>query len=254
MNHNSPTARIAIIGAGSGIGLATARLLASQGHRVGVASRNARSLQSLADEFPDSVVWETLDVTDPTAPEALDRLIAKMGGMDCYLHVAGIGHDSLQLDIATELSMTDTNVNGFTRMIDSVYNYFRHHNGGRGHIAAITSVAGTNGIGYLAAYSATKRYQQTYLRALNQLSACEKLKIRFTDLRPGWVSTPLLKPGNRYPMLMNPDHVAAKIARALRRKRRVQVIDWRWNIVVGLWRLIPNALWVRLRINPGELG
>ena len=35
---------------------------------------------------------------------------------------------------------------------------------------------------------------------------------------------------------------------ALAKRKRVAVIDWRWNVVVGLWRLLPNALWVRMPV------
>ena len=45
-----------------------------------------------------------------------------------------------------------------------------------------------------------------------------------------------------------------RIARALKSRARVAVIDWRWNILVGLWRLIPNALWVRLPIPVDSLA
>ncbi len=245
---------IVIVGASSGIGLAVTRRLAQSGCLLGIASRNAKALESLAKEFPDNIVWERLDVTDADCGQSLQRLIEKTGGMDCYFHIAGIGHDSNNLDPERQSAMTATNVDGFTRMVDAAFRYFRDNNNGEGHIAAITSIAGTNGLGQLAAYSSTKRYQQIYLRSLNQLASIKRLRIRFTDLRPGWVKTPLLPEGNSYPMLMDAEKVAMKIERALKRRRRVQIIDWRWNIVVALWRLIPNSIWVKLRINPGSLG
>ena len=122
------------------------------------------------------------------------------------------------------------------------------HQGTRGHIAAVTSVAGTNGIGRLSAYSASKGACQKWLVALEQLSNNSAAGITFTDIRPGWIRTPLLEPNCKYPMTMTLDYAVPLILKAIVRKRRVAVIDWRWNIVVGLWRMIPNALYTHLNI------
>ena len=86
--------------------------------------------------------------------------------------------------------------------MDTAFDYFRKQGGG--HLAAISSIAGTKGLGAAAAYSASKRYQNTYLDALAQLSRMQRLDIRITDIRPGFVDTPLLREG-KYPMLMRPE-------------------------------------------------
>ena len=78
----------------------------------------------------------------------------------------------------------------------------------------------------------------------------ERLDLRFTDIRPGFVATPLLK--HPYPMLMRPERVADRIVRALQRKRRRVVIDGRYALLVYFWRLIPNGLWERLNIRAKE--
>ena len=123
--------------------------------------------------------------------------------------------------------------------------YFRRQGGG--HLAAISSIAGTKGLGAAAAYSASKRYQNTYLDALAQLSRMQRLDIRITDIRPGFVDTPLLREG-KYPMLMRPEKVAARIVRALEQRKRRIVIDRRYAVLVFFWRLIPEWLWERLPI------
>lgn len=240
--------RVVIMGATSGIGLNLAEKLALEGMQLGVAGRKTEVLRELQQKYPSQIHYATIDITAADAADKLQGLIGRMGGMDVYVHVAGIGFDSDPLEPAKEIATMQTNVVGFTRMIDAAYLYFREHHGGHGHIAAVTSVAGTNGIGRLAAYSASKRFQQTYLRALNQLANINGLKIKFTDIRPGWIRTPLLDPDRNYPMIMQLPYAVGKIASAIERKARVAVVDWRWNIVVGLWRLIPNALWVRLAI------
>ena len=87
-----------------------------------------------------------------------------------------------------------------------------------------------------------------YIDALDQLSRMQKLNISFTDIRPGFVATPLLKSSKRYPMLMHAPIVALDIVDALRRKKRVAIIDWRFRLLVGFWRLIPKWIWLRLPV------
>lgn len=242
------------MGGTSGIGLNVAERLAAEGMRVGVAGRKVEVMKELQKKYPGQVFYSRIDVTDEGAPERLRDLIRRMEGMDVYFHIAGIGYDNDDLDPEKEIATMQTNVVGFTRMLDAAFRYFRDERAGFGQIAAITSVAGTNGIGHLAAYSASKRFQQTYLRALNQLATIQKLHIKFTDIRPGWVRTPLLDDHRNYPMIMQLPYAVPRIIRALRRRSRVAVVDWRWNIFVGLWRLIPNCLWVRLPVQVDSLA
>lgn len=241
------------MGATSGIGLKVAECLAASGVKVGVAGRNVAVLQGLKEKYPQAVEYEAIDVTSSDAAELLRGLIDRIGGMDCYLHISGVGFDNEALDPIKECLTIDTNVAGFAELVGFAYRYFRDECGGRGHIAAVTSVAGTNGLGRLAAYSASKCFNQCYLRALNQLAVTQKQHIAITDIRPGWVRTPLLLDSESYPMTMQADCVARRIIKAVRLRKRVCVIDWRWNIVVGLWRLIPNWLWVKLPISVGSL-
>lgn len=241
------------MGATSGIGLGVARALAKAGHTLGVAGRKRDIFEKIKAEYPDNVSYEVIDIEKPEALEKMDSLIDRMGGMDSYFHISGIGRSNDALDVEIELKTMNTNVIGFTRMIDNAFRYFCDRNEGHGHIAAITSVAGTKGIGAMAAYSASKRFQQNYLMALEQLATLKHLNIRFSDIRPGWIRTPLLNDGEHYAMLMSQDYALPKILRSFMRQRRVSVIDWRWNLVVGLWRLIPNSIWVKLPIIPGRL-
>lgn len=245
--------KIIIMGASSGIGLHVAEALLSRGLRVGLASRHTATLHELSGKYPGLVEYESIDVTHRDAPEKLERLIAKLGGMDIYLHVSGIGVPNSELDPQKEAEVINTNASGLVRMTSAAYNYFRD-NGRKGQIAAITSVAGTKGIGQLSAYSASKKCGQTYLVALEQLAHEEGVDIAFTDIRPGWVRTPLLNDDASYPMEMSVEEVVPLVIKAIVRKKRVAVIDWRWNIAVGLWRCIPNILWTRMQIPLSSTG
>lgn len=240
------TKRIVIVGATSGIGLETARRFIAAGWTVGAAGRRAEELERLRAEAPQNVVTERIDIMSEDADEALLRLVGRMGGMDVYLHVAGVGFQNPQLGEDVEMLTAATNVAGFTRMVSAAYRYFAAHGGGR--IAAVSSIAGTRGLGMAAAYSASKRYQNTYLDSLAQLARMAQLDIRFTDIRPGFVATPLLDDGKRYPMLMRPERVARRIFDAVLRGRRSVVVDARYAVLVFFWRLIPRFVWERLPI------
>lgn len=237
--------RIVIIGATSGIGKETALLFARRGWRVGAAGRRENLLMQLKASMPAAFETQVLDVTATDAPEQLDQLIRKLGGMDVFLLCSGIGTQNPSLQPEPELHTATTNVGGFIRMTTAAFNYFKTQGGG--HLAAITSIAGTKGLGIAPAYSATKRFQNTYLDALAQLARMQHLHIRVTDIRPGFVDTDLIK-GRRYPMTMSASHVARRLVKAVERKERVVTIDWRYRILVFFWKLIPRWLWEKLPI------
>ena len=237
--------RAIIIGATSGIGEEVAKLLIQQGWHIGIAGRREEALEKLQATAPGQIEIQRLDVTDSDAPTLLETLIRKLGGMDLFFLSSGIGSQNPDLKPEIELNTARTKVEGFTRMVTAAFNHFKPHGGG--HIAVISSIAGTKGLGIAPAYSATKRFQNTYIEALAQLSRMQHLNIHFTDIRPGFVATDLLKSG-KFPMLMQANQVAKSIVRALNRKKRVIVIDGRYRVVVFFWRMIPRWLWERLPI------
>ena len=238
--------KVIIIGATSGIGREVALVYIAQGWTVGVAGRREAELESLRAMAPEQVFTQVLDVTKNDAAEHLQTLINKVGGMDLFLLSSGIGKQNYTLDTEIELATAATNVEGFIRMTNAAYHYFEKQ--GHGHLAVISSIAGTKGLGAAAAYSATKGFQHMYMDALDQLSRMQKLNISFTDIRPGFVATPLLKSSKSYPMLMEAPIVALDIVDALERKKRVAIIDWRFRLLVGFWRLIPKWIWLRLPV------
>ena len=238
--------RVVIIGASSGMGLEVAKLLLEEGHLLGVAARREDRLQALKQLAPDRVETATIDVTAEDAPTRLRALIDRMGGMDLFFYSSGIGKQNRTLTPDIELNTVNTNGMGFTRMVGEAYRYFAER--GEGHIAAITSIAGTKGLGPAPSYSATKAFQNVYLEALEQQSNARGLKIRFTDIRPGFVNTDLLNDDFNYPMMLKPDKVARQIVHALHSKRHVKVIDWKYAILTPLWRLLPRPLWRHLKL------
>ena len=234
-----------VMGASSGIGFEVAKLLLDKGWKLGLAARRTEPMEEMRKVYPEQVVVKSIDVTRCDASELLMELIETLDGVQLYLHVAGIGKQNRQLEPTVEARTVATNVAGFTCMVDTVFGYMATNGGG--HIAVISSVAGTKGLGPAPSYSASKAYQSTYIQALEQLSNSRKLNISFTDIRPGFVDTNLLT-GDSYPMLMQKGPVARQVVRAIERKRHICIIDWRYRALVFLWRRLPNWLWRRFRL------
>ena len=172
-----------VIGASSGIGREVTRLLIREGWTVGAAARREERLKELG-----AAAIEKIDVTQEDAPARLRTLIGHIGGMDLFFYASGIGKQNRELEEGIELATMQTNAMGFTRMIGEAYRYFAEQ--GRGHIAAITSIAGTKGLGPAPSYSATKAMQNVYLQALEQQANSRGLK-RLRRYRPARRRLPL---------------------------------------------------------------
>ncbi len=268
-----------VMGATSGIGMEVASLLAQRGWQVGIAGRRIDRLEEvkrntnlLISESPKAskgeiACYQQIDVTSPEAPSLLLKLIEKLGGMDLYFHSSGIGWQNNSLDIEKEMKTVETNGLGFVRMVDTAFNWFakqsqeqdkgqelsqeQNSDKGKGNdtyrIACITSIAGTKGLGAAPAYSATKRFQNHYLECLTQQAHMHHLPIAITDIRPGFVKTDLIA-GSNYPLQLTPQEVAQQIVNAIERGKTVKTIDWKYSILVSLWRMIPRWIWTRLTI------
>ena len=235
------TKRAIVIGASSGIGREVALLLMKDGWSVGVAARREELLRELG-----AAAWQQIDVTQDDAAARLRQLIAALGGMDLFFYASGIGKQNRELREDIELATMQTNALGFTRMVGEAYRYFAEQ--GSGHIAAITSIAGTKGLGPAPSYAATKAMQNVYLQALEQQAHARGLNIRFTDIRPGFVDTALLSGDFHYPMMLKPEAVAKDIVRAIRNRRHIRVIDWKYRLLTAVWRRIPRCVWRRMKL------
>lgn len=248
MMKSSHTKSAVVMGATSGIGYEVALLLAQRGWQVGVAGRREEILSQLVKQQPGIVAYEVIDVNSPQATEGLQRLIAKLGQMDLYFHSSGIGFQNSSLDAEKELSTIATNCLGMARLVGEAFRYFASHPEREAELAVISSIARTKGLGAAPAYSASKRFTSHYLECLCQLKRIRGLHhIHLTDIRPGFVRTPLIE-GSRFPMQLDAREVAETIVRAIERRKAVVTINWLYRLLVWCWQLIPRWLWIRMRI------
>jgi short-subunit dehydrogenase len=243
--------RAIIIGATSGLGREVARTLVKQGVIVGIAGRRVERLKELQEEFgAERVHIAEMDVTTQEATDQLDSLIAKVGNPDLLLYASGIGKQNPELNLEIELNTVATNSMGMVRLVAHFLRYVKQSASydakHKAHIAVITSVAGTKGMGSAPAYSATKSMQSTYLSALAQYVRMYDIPALFSDIRPGFVATEILNPEKHYPMLMTPAEATRHILKGLKRKKRVIIFDWKFKLLVLFWRLIPRCIWERM--------
>ena len=127
---------VIIMGATSGIGEALAVRFAALGCDLAIAGRRADRLQAIASKISSEhnvrVIWSEIDVRREDAPLKISHLASEIGGVDLYIHAAGIGHENVELDPKIEMNTVDTNASGFVRCIDAVVTLLRSQGtGGR---------------------------------------------------------------------------------------------------------------------------
>ena len=237
--------KILIVGATSGIGRALFELYASQGHEVAVVGRRQEMLDEMCRQHSQGTAYAyRADVTDVVStPVWLDGVWKDMAVVDVVIVSAGVGELNPQLEYAKEVATLNTNVVGWTCLVDEVFNRFLAQ--GRGHLAVISSVGGQRGEPSAPAYTATKAFQINYAEALRKKARKSGLPIYVTDIRPGFVDTKMAQ-GEGLFWVMPAEKVALQIARAIRRRRSVAVVTKRWRPIHFLWRHLPRFVYDRL--------
>jgi NADP-dependent 3-hydroxy acid dehydrogenase YdfG len=180
---------IAITGASSGIGAATARRLARAGSPVVLGARRTDRLDELAAEIRAAGGRAEVVAVDVTVPADLHRLVeaavAAFGRLDVLVSNAGIGPISRLSARRTADwdAMIDVNVRGLLHGIDAALPVFEEQ--GRGHFVTIVSTAGLKIVPTMAVYAGTKNAVRTILEGLRQESTDGVVKT--TAISPGYV-------------------------------------------------------------------
>jgi NADP-dependent 3-hydroxy acid dehydrogenase YdfG len=185
---------VAITGASSGIGEATARLLAERGAAVVLGARRTDRLDALAREIRDSGGRAAVRATDVTRAADLESLVAlaveEFGRLDVLVGNAGISRIGpvADGDLAGWSAMIDVNVRGVLHGIAAALPVFRRQ--GRGHLVTTVSTSGLKIVPTQAVYAGTKNAVRTLLEGLRQESTDGVL--RTTSISPGFVRTELV--------------------------------------------------------------
>jgi NADP-dependent 3-hydroxy acid dehydrogenase YdfG len=229
---------VAITGASSGIGAATARALVEAGANVALSGRRKERLDALADELgQDRVVAVTGDVRYAEHNEALVQgAVARWGRLDTVVANAGIGAYGGILDLSDEQlrEMVDTNYLGTVWSVRAAVRHMRAQGDG-GDIVILASVAGFRGGADEAVYAGTKHAQVGLGGSLDRELRQEG--IRVTLVCPAGTSTEFAIGAGREegsPVLesyLRPEDVAHAVRVVLEQPRSVRTTVWQlWSM------------------------
>jgi NADP-dependent 3-hydroxy acid dehydrogenase YdfG len=185
---------VAITGASSGIGAATARLLADRGAKVALGARRTERLDELAAQIRKGGGHATVCRVDVTRRQELERLVDQAvhewGRLDVLVGNAGVARVAPIGDLAVEdwSAMIDVNLRGVLHGIAAALPVFRRQ--GHGHLVTTVSTSGLKIVPGQAVYAGTKNAVRTLLEALRQESTDGVL--RTTAISPGYVRTELI--------------------------------------------------------------
>lgn len=236
MSNNIEGKVVVITGASSGIGEATAVLLAERGAKLVLGARRIERLEKLESRI-SSVGGEAVPIKtdvrkrdDVTA--LVDLALDRFGKIDVFVNNAGIGPISLldELRVDDWMNMIDINIKGPLYGIAAALPVFRRQ--GFGHFVNTLSTAGLTVTPTMAVYAGTKNAMRTIAEGLR----LESGGLRVTNISPGFVNTdfadsmtnPEIKAGivkQRDEMAISPDAIARAIAFAIEQPDNVDVND-----------------------------
>lgn len=221
---------VIITGASSGIGEATAKLLASKGAKVVLGARREQRLRHLVDEIQNAggqAVYQVMDVVNPADNAAIVKLAKEtFGRIDVIFLNAGIMPNSPLSALKTDEwhQTVDVNIKGVLNGVAAVLPTFIRQKSG--HVIATSSVAGLKAYPGGAVYGGTKWFVRDFMEVLRMESAQEGTNIRTATIYPAAINTELLDritdPGVAEKMTalyqqygISPDRVANVVAFAI---------------------------------------
>ena len=228
--------RVWLIGASSGIGEATAKLLMQRGARVALTSRNRDALTALADGNAHVAI---ADVTDRVSLQAaFDGVIAAFGDIDLAIINAGTHQPvrAWELDAQAAEKLVQVNLVGAINAAALLAPYFAQR--GRGRLAVTASVAGYGGLPSGLVYGATKAALINFAETLYLDLAPKGVAVHL--INPGFVKTPLTDLNNfRMPALIEANEAAREILAGIERGEFEIHFPKRFTGLLKVLKLLP---------------
>lgn len=242
---------ILVIGATSAIATACVRLWANKGVAFFLSGRNSEKLNAIADDCRvrgAEVNTFSIDLADISQHNAMFAEIAnKFNNIDIVLIAHGTLPEQSKCEKDVDLTLQELNTNAVATiaMLTRLANIMEEQ--GKGSIAVITSVAGDRGRPSNYVYGSAKAAVATF---------CEGLRVRLfksgvylTDIRPGFVDTPMTQ-GLPLPqkLVASPETVAKQIVKGIERHSNVLYVPKFWALIMLIIRSIPNFIFKRLKL------
>ncbi|WP_159021575.1 SDR family NAD(P)-dependent oxidoreductase [Formosa sp. L2A11] len=223
-----------IIGGTSGIGQGITDVLVSNKFKVGITGIEKATIEELENSKKENFKAEYLDCINSNTSETITELVNWLGGLDILIFSAGIGNLNKDLGYKVENNANKLNVLAFTEVADWSYRFFKKQ--GHGHFVSVSSISGLFGSRVAPAYHAAKAYQVSYLEALSQKATKDRksgLPIYTTDVRPGFVITPLTE-GKRLFWAATKEEAGIQIYNLIKKKKNIGYVSRRWRLVAIL--------------------
>jgi len=238
--------QVAIItGASSGIGWALARTLAAEGCKVGLVARRREQLAELAAEIEKHGGMAAFAMADVSQREqavaAIREVAARLGPVDLLIANAGVGAPTTiePFNVGDVEQMFRVNVLGVVYSLEAVLPQMLER--GRGHLAAVSSLASYKGLPGESAYTASKAAVNVFLEGLRIQLRSKGIAV--TTICPGFVKTPMTEVNKfKMPWLLTADAAARRIVQALKRKRKVYNFPWQLSLFMKCARWAPDWL------------
>jgi len=248
-----PGEKIAVVtGASSGIGEATARLLAEKGWRCVLVARREDRLRAVADEIGAEV--EACDVGDRDAVEAMAaRILGRHPQIHLLVNNAGMPARGtfLVVDPETIRRVTDVNYLGGVWCTRALLTGLRGAAaaGDGAHVVNLVSVAGTTAFAPAGAYAAAKHAQLAFSRSL--AAALRGSGIAVHAVLPGFVETEgfpqkgVLRSRLLGRFVIQPPRVAEAVVRAVERGKREVTVPWFPYRIISIAQVLAPGLIAR---------
>ena len=232
--------KIVLIGASTGIGRSLAELYASLGHEMVISSRRTVLLQEIKDKYPKTKI-HVLEMDVAQTDESrlkMEEAEQLLNGIDLVIINAGVGFQKATYE--QEMNTIDINVRGFTALAQWSYKYFAKK--GNGHLVGVSSLASQTGSAYSPEYHASKAFMSNYMSGLRMRSSKFNPNVYVTDIRPGFVDTPMTKQNKGMFWVATPEKAAQQIVVAIAARKKVVYVTKRYQLIALLLNLLPEWL------------
>ncbi|HUF05100.1 MAG TPA: SDR family NAD(P)-dependent oxidoreductase [Aridibacter sp.] len=238
-----------LTGASSGIGAEMAVQMARKGAIPGLLARRESELEKVAESVRsaggEARVFSA-DVTDAGAVRAAaDEFRYEYGRIDILIANAGIGgnnRETQMVDPEAVAKVININLLGSVNSVAAVLPEMLEK--GSGHLVAVSSLAGYRGLPKSAAYSGSKAGMNAFFEGLRVDFGPRGIDV--SVIAPGFIKTPLTSGRKtKLPFLLETEDGAARIVRAIEKKKKFHAFPWQLATIVRLASFLPPSLYDR---------
>ena len=244
--------KILVMGAGSAIAEAAARIFAQRGDALFLVGRKADVLESSAADLrvrgAQTVGTHVMDANDFAGHETMLNLAeSALGGLDVVLIAHGTLGDQKACESSVDTTLRELNTNGVSvvALLTRIATRFEQRRAGT--IVVISSVAGDRGRQSNYVYGSAKALVTAFTSGLRQ--RLYPLGIPVITIKPGFVDTPMTAAFPKGALWAKPQQIAGGIVSAVDRGSATALyLPWFWRWIMLIIRSIPESIFRRLKL------